>query len=1699
MIIIAIIKKKNSKSLIIKILRFLLPVIIYPLYFPIMTMLLSVFSCEEDKHNTYISSITCWDTLHIFFCTISGILSILYYVLSLIFVNLLFGIDLYEKNQPFYKFTSYPDLVALNMKTLLIILTIFLKNNDISHFKQWTTIVIYLIFSFFCFYQYYYFKPYLHNTIQFCYIITYFIVFWSFFVLGIAMIFHNTSFNGGLPLLLIGIPLIVIMFGFNRNETLHNSILFDHKGASENKLLHHLFSLLYLSERVKDDREAFISIKGYITSYEDNCPFKNCPLKKLITITNNMFDVDSFTEQLTQFYQHVEILCLNIIEQNPTFIWIKIFYSYFLIKKLKKKQLALTQIKNCYHNELSYEKEYLLYSLKTFINDGSSSEDDSSSKSNVLSHLQFTKELQNLKQTIKEVNLSYIDFWGTLLISNSDNKENLDKLNHIGKKITRGKDKIESIFTSLQKAKNNDKEVLTYYSDYLLNVLNDRALSLQYKKVIYHIEAKDIFYTSSSSNEFSNDNLTLNLNAISTTDNNLFIVISANEESPGIITNISLSICSMLGYPKKELLGKRMDILLPKIIVKLHNTILHDKALEIKKTLISKGAIEYHNKEIESYGITKSKYLIPLSFKTGIVYNKNNEFSFLVKLYNNSSHSSTNQLTFSSYDCDVMTSTDFIIQHFTPNGYSLLGLESECVNGNTEITEYIKEFHEEFLKNMLETEEKNHKQIIAIKQKIQKTKFSNESMMITWKRVEVRDHFKKWKLLLDKEKEANVNSMNLLASSDLYPLLEGRSYSSFGRFNPKFYLTIKELIMCGQLVGYIFHFESVPEFLQKTSSKEKKSSSSAKLRTKRNSLIVNAIDKTFLPMIDSKFNLDLNEMKYTFTNKDTDNKRENIKKRAMNKLNLLNKHTIAQVESSFSESSNPSSSSSSYYSNEISQQHNEQSIKESKMQKVIEEEKMYHVNITRIKLYVYNYKKNTIEEKVTTELGSQVEYAINNKEELPYEKENRINRLYTKKGNTNPNQEMIDREKTKELEKKRSNELLLKQIDKALSKQESQPSIVRLGQISLLTIIIIFGIGVGFLLFFIFTFRNLLENLKIIQESLSIITNLIFGQFYVRELVLINHKGYTNNLNSREESAIKYKNYLVPIFDSTHSRLNYIITTFTPFRSSTLSKVTVNDIVITGLKDDYSVSDYQLSILPALLEINTALYHVIKLDINETIQTEHNVYYYMRNSINNAFFGVQELTSLFIDELNHNINNYKTIMEITFSMTVIVLLLCYAALAFAYNEVALRKESYLEVFFDIGKHTIELCLESCEFYNKKIQAESSNHSNDSSSSLSNEQMSIDDNYIDMLKNTSNNINEHKEINTKRSQRKAKMLSRQSSKTKLKVFFAFLLVIAYLLYVFISYVSYLSNVSTYINMLDNYVNLNIVTLYIYNFLKEFLFDQNQIVYNVPATKLINDILPNVYRNYEEKEEIVNSNINKFPKSFTDYYNQIYQNDICQLGEELYNDTFTCDDLMSGVAHFGLKSLTVAYIEDIRLLKNYYLLYNDYRMKYNFTYNLTLTGTKFEEEMKPKDESLLFLYDINHPIKIFNMWKFKELNMVLVYFIKPCYEELLERMKTELNNGLEDKNIFFIGMTGGYFLLNIVWFFGFFIPFVNRLNQIIYKTKNMLSIIPRQILCNIPNIGNVLGLSNKKKVLKTNKKESTNYIGSFEKESFLRMNS
>lgn len=1704
LLLISIFHKQKETSIIIKILKNLIPLLIFPLYIPFQVMFLSVFSCDTNNLNTYEPSIHCWNPSHIVLCVLGGLISISFYFVSFFLVITFFEIGMMNNSSSSVKYTSYPDTVALNIKTIYIIFLIFLQDKDIPQFQQWITITFYLLISGFCFYQYYLYKPYYRRVVMMSYLLCYFISFWAYFILFVSIILESTDFNGGIYLLFLGMILIFFMFAFDSKHDIHKSILVN-RCVSELKILRHLFSLLHLSEMVETDRQAMLAIKGYIFSYEETCLIKNCPLKQILAKIPGGEIKMSYTEKLSHFYQHLEIVCQSIIEQHPKFLWVRIFYSFFLITKLKKKQQASIQIKNCMGvADISLEKDFILYTFQNFISGEHFHLSQEIQKAEQVEHIHFNKELQNFKLAIKEVNLLYIDFWSILIVSSSENKENLDKLNIIGKKITQGISKIKKAFNSIQQLKNNDKEVLSYYSDFLLNVVSDKALSTQYKNILLQIENKDIFYSSSSSNEFSNENLAININAINSSDSNLFIVVSANQESFNIITNISLSICALFGYQKKDMVGKSLDILLPEIFIKSHRELLQSKTSEIKKNLISKEVIQYKNKEIDSFGITKSKYLIPFTFKTGILYNENNEFSFISKVFNNSFHNNINQINPINNDCFVMTSTDFIIQYFTPNSFGFLGLESECVNGNTDITEFIKEFNEEFFKCVVDTEEKTHKFLIGIKQKVQKAKFSKECILVTWKKNEIKDHFKKRKVLLEMEKEqinkkCSLSNLNNLEATERS---EKRSYSSFGSKNPRFYLSIKDIVINENITGFLFRFEPASEMVQKTSSRKRENFLSAKIPIRRSIQTQEAFDKTYIPSVSTKFNLDLKGMRYTVAvGGSTTNKRDSIKKMALNKLNVFTKTKKEETESS---SSTPDSS---YYSSYFEDSSDTDSSKRVKNKSsghgekesgdlnnidhsTDKEDDFYHVDITRIKLLVYNYRKHAVEEKTKNQFGSQVEYAKHSKEETTTTEKDLNDKEYvlTRHFNDTITPQIMAQNNNPEQINNAQNDILLKQIDKALSKQESQPTIIRLGQASTLSILLIYLMGVGFMMFFLISFKNLLENLHIIQESLSILLQMILGQLYVRELILINNSEYINNLNSTEEAIEKYKGYILPLFTATNEKLTYIITTFTPFRESTTLKMSQDNILILSIKDDFSISSHNLSIFSALNEINTALFHVANLEIKQIIPTQTDVYFFMKNSLNSAFFGLKDLNEMFIEEIYYNVKKYQETIGFFFGLSVVLLILCYIALSLTYHAVAIRKESYLEVFFDIGKHSIEISLESCEFFNKKIQAEPSSSQQDSTSINSQTQMSIDEGYIEMLRNSANTNNNTNGTSDKtqghRYKKKAKKISKESRKVKIKILAVLFLIMAYLLAVFIFYLSYLNDISTYVNMLENFVNLHTTTLYLYNFLKEYLFDSNQIVYNEKATELVNSILPNFYMDYYQKEALINKDIKKFPTNFIEFYDQIYQKDICSYGERIFNATYHCEDLMVGIPKFGLKSLIAAYIEDIRLLKNYYYLYDKRRSDKNYTYNLTLTGTKYEEQYYPSDPNMMEEYRSYNPIHIFNLWKMKELNIVLINFLKPCFEELVSRMNFALNDGIRVNNIFFLIIMISFLILNTAWFFGLFVPFINKLNQIIYKTKNMLSIIPRQILCNIPNIRTVLGITNGK--LGKNLKDNTTIV-------------
>jgi hypothetical protein len=54
---------------------------------------------------------------------------------------------------------------------------------------------------------------------------------------------------------------------------------------------------------------------------------------------------------------------------------------------------------------------------------------------------------------------------------------------------------------------------------------------------------------------------------------------------------------------------------------------------------------------------------------------------------------------------------------------------------------------------------------------------------------------------------------------------------------------------------------------------------------------------------------------------------------------------------------------------------------------------------------------------------------------------------------------------------------------------------------------------------------------------------------------------------------------------------------------------------------------------------------------------------------------------------------------------------------------------------------------------------------------------------------------------------------------------------------------------------------------------------------------------------------------------------------------------------------------------------------------------------------------------------------------------------------------------------YISIIFLAFFFIWIPFIRSLNSIIYKTKNMLSIIPKEVLASLSNIEKLLGIEKK----------------------------
>ena len=690
---------------------------------PFLKILFAVFQLSGDKLDVA-PLIEIKSLVHIFMIIISIILTFCYLVLIILFHMTLFEFGaIHGKIRA--AFTSSTEVMLVVCKFILV-----LAYHFISH--ELALSLITFCMSIFLLFDFLGKQPFINNTIKKIYFILYLLFVWSGFICIIAYLLKDSQFEGGILLLILGYPFIILTI-ITKDLEFSMERVFEYVGDKFKDGYKVLMEIEYFL-KLEDSLEGKIKPKEqkilyfYINNYERDCTSPDCSLKQFLNI---QLSVENFSDMKICLLQHAEMLYKNAVSKYPFNAKLRLSYAIFLYKRLNKKQKGTNEILLLNRYSTNLEDSFLIYRAQRFIEEENEGHSVTESNSKIVNSVTYKAILNNIKVLIGKITNHYIDFWTILAISDETKSENFQKMSRIGTKISRFNEDLVSDFERLERVNLFDQDTIKLYSQYLSEILNNHSLANTYNNKLVELEQRR--------HQFNEENLfDMNYKAMARSEDYKFIVIGGSPNNFNSIYNISLSICPMLGFTKEELIGKPLDFILPELYCINHKKILIEKVEEFKKTMLVKNKsvllkVRSEPKTIQTFAKTKMKYLVPIRIKVTLVSSEEGNI-FGVSRIIPQAHSLINNEEQIVY---ILVDNELIVQNFTPNAPKLLCMDSSAINNNLEITDYIKEFTEELYKEIDKYEEskENYKFLKKIKIEVLKKMFHDDDTkkLITWR------------------------------------------------------------------------------------------------------------------------------------------------------------------------------------------------------------------------------------------------------------------------------------------------------------------------------------------------------------------------------------------------------------------------------------------------------------------------------------------------------------------------------------------------------------------------------------------------------------------------------------------------------------------------------------------------------------------------------------------------------------------------------------------------------------------------------------------------------------------------------------------------------------------------------------------------------------------------------------------------------
>ena len=648
-------------------------------YIPITELVLLPLKCNsENKVDIVKDGIKCWESLHYLYSILGIISSVLFFLCMIFLLNLYFYPFNYHDSS--IRIRSDIDNAYLFIKYIFVLRYILVKNEYLS-------IAILFILSLYALIEEFKYNSYNNNRIEIVVNLRNSLVLWTYFMLLIAKFFQSTQINGIIYIFCLGIPIVIICFVLLVNENKSN---LDYNIMNYNNTKEYLVKVRNLIKLVTSfiknsktarfgaeviNQKEDILLKGIIKIHSLECIKEDCPLTKFMENNGN------YNIQKQCILNYMTIYFNSGMKRFPfssKLILYNIHFNFTNRINMNSVRNNISLLQNSYN---THKTNFLLFMLSKDIRNMKSKDVNGDSSDYEQEHEILNQKYRRLRYLIENSTKLYGEFWG-IFATNLTNNLNTFKLYNLGQKLNLYLKEMDILWNNELKNKKVDSEnqvIIQLYSRFLLEILWNKKKSEEISKKLNEEDQRN-----HDTKKKRNKNTEINNIEEDLESPNYIIYCTSDEKGDCSITHCTNSIANLLGYMKIDVIGKKIEVLMPEIFKSGHSIMLAEKIRQIHLKRKSDRNSYRENEKKKNFVVAKSKmgYLIPLV--TQITINEDSDFSnsFIIKAYLEAKD------TKSVYAYYILTKPDLTICSISSSAINL-GLTMDILNKYAVNIEYL--------------------------------------------------------------------------------------------------------------------------------------------------------------------------------------------------------------------------------------------------------------------------------------------------------------------------------------------------------------------------------------------------------------------------------------------------------------------------------------------------------------------------------------------------------------------------------------------------------------------------------------------------------------------------------------------------------------------------------------------------------------------------------------------------------------------------------------------------------------------------------------------------------------------------------------------------------------------------------------------------------------------------------------------------